>query len=106
MTAWSPSDSVDEVSLYSPGPSPAWHVNRFRDSFGLDVVIDDQLSDSQFAIDRENSVTFISAFLGPTRRFHRALMDAALTLRFGPGPWAGTRELPRISRLISSYGDI
>jgi hypothetical protein len=104
MPAWSNPD--DGLSLHYPGPSPAWHVERFSQLFGMDVVIDDQMYDSQFAIDAGNAVTFISAFLGPTRRFHRTLMDAALTAEFGPGPWAGTRQLPGQPRLISAYGNL
>jgi hypothetical protein len=82
-------------------------VDRFRDATGLDVVIDDHLTDSQFALDFDNGVAFISAFIGgPVRQFHRVLMDAALTLRFGPGPWAGTRQLPSLPRLIAVAGNL
>jgi hypothetical protein len=107
MTAWS--DCCGGQYQCYPGRAPAWHLERFREYHGIDVVIDDQLHDREFAIDEHNGVSFISAFLGSNKRLHQVITEVSLTLQFGAGVLAGTRELPplpRIPRLIAADGKL
>lgn len=102
MTAWSAGDDI--VQDFYPGPTPPWHMERFSKHTGMVVHIDDCLNDADFAIDKENGVSFVSAWLGSTRRFHHALLEAALTIQFGAGVVA--RELTPLPRLITAYGSL